>query len=468
MKTRNLLWLPVVLLMAACGDEEEGSVVSSMPIQFSAEISASRVTGDSWEIGDRIGISMSGAETKTNLPYVTVQTDGKFSAEGEELRFPDVPGDVVFHAYYPYSETLNGNMLTFNADGKTDVLWAEKSVSAEEQTAAAVSLEFSHVLSKVLVKTTGFAEDVEVALEGASYNQATLNITDGTVAGAGEPEETSFFLLATSNPGEFSAIFLPETTAGTKTLVVTSESEGREWRYDLSSFTFVGGTQNIYEIDRSNAGIKFTSTIIPWTSGEPADLKDPEGGPITMTIKRLLAGKTYTPDTDYYYDQVNLEGKNGYTYDSGNGFGENVENNWKWNADLKEKCEKSSITFHYEGGRLTADALDNGTEKKGIEVTVDENDRTLTFSQAPFTFHGHFTDNWVGGYVQNGENPYPEQVGTVWYLFAQTPGTEAGSFILGEDVTNVEDLFTTGMHWAYHLTWEGGSGNYRVLNFVEK
>ena len=163
MKTRNLLWLPVVLLMAACGDEEEGSVVSSMPIQFSAEISASRVTGDSWEIGDRIGISMSGAETKTNLPYVTVQTDGKFSAEGEELRFPDVPGDVVFHAYYPYSETLNGNMLTFNADGKTDVLWAEKSVSAEEQTAAAVSLEFSHVLSKVLVKTTGFAEDVEVA-----------------------------------------------------------------------------------------------------------------------------------------------------------------------------------------------------------------------------------------------------------------------------------------------------------------
>ena len=135
---------------------------------------------------------------------------------------------------------------------------------------------------------------------------------------------------------------------------------------------------------------------------------------------------------------------------------------------MKAKCENSSITFYYEGGRLTADALDNGTEKKGIEVTVDENDRTLTFSQAPFTFHGHFTDNWVGGYVQNGENPYPEQVGTVWYLFAQTSGTEAGSFILGEDVTNVEDLFTTGMHWAYHLTWEGGSGNYRVLNFVEK
>ena len=422
MKTRNLLWLPAVLLMAACGKEEEGSVVSSMPIQFSAEISASRVTGDSWDIGDRVGISMSGesAETKLNLPYVTVQTDGKFNAEGEELRFPDTPSDVVFHAYYPYGEISN-DLMTFNVDGKTDILWAEKTVSAEEQTAAAVSLEFSHVLSKVLVKTTGFA-----------------------------------------------AIFLPETTAGTKTLVVTSESEGREWKYDLSSFTFVGGTQNIYEIDRSNAGIKFTNKIIPWTSGEPADLKDPTGGPITMTIKRFLAGKTYTPDTDYYYDQLDEQGGSGWTYDSGNGFGDNVEDNWKWNADLKAKCENSSITFYYEGGRLTADALDNGTEKKGIEVTVDETAKTLTFSQAPFTFHSYFTDNWVGGYVENGSNPEPGKEGTVWYLFAQTPGTEAGSFILGEDVTNVEDLFTTGMHWAYHLAWDGGSGNYRVLNFVEK
>ena len=469
MKARKLFWLPAVMLMAACGNEEESSLVSSMPIQFSAEIAASRVTDDSWNIGDRIGISMTGdGSEKTNLPYVTVQTDGKFSAEGEELRFPDEPKEVNFYAYYPYSETLSGDILTFNVDGKTDVLWAQKTVSAEEQTAAAVSLEFSHVLSKVLVKTTGFAEDVAVALEGASYNQGTLNIMDGTVAGTGEQEVISFTLLATSNPGEFSAIFLPETTAGTKTLVVTSESEDREWKYDLSSFAFEGGKQYIYEIDRKNAGNKFTSTIIPWTSGEPADLKDPEGGPITMTIKRLLAGKTYTPDTDYYYDQLNEQGGSGYTYDSGNGFGDNVEDNWKWNADLKAKCENSSITFYYEGGRLTADALDNGTEKKGIEVTVDENDRTLTFSQAPFTFHGHFTDNWVGGYVQNGENPYPEQVGTVWYLFAQTPGTEAGSFILGEDVTNVEDLFTTGMHWAYHLTWDGGSGNYRVLNFVEK
>ena len=160
MKTRNLLWLPAVLLMAACGKEEEGSVVSSMPIQFSAEISASRVTGDSWDIGDRVGISMSGAEPKVNLPYVTVQTDGKFNAEGEELRFPDTPSDVVFHAYYPYGEISN-DLMTFNVDGKTDILWAEKTVSAEEQTAAAVSLEFSHVLSKVLVKTTGFAPEPE-------------------------------------------------------------------------------------------------------------------------------------------------------------------------------------------------------------------------------------------------------------------------------------------------------------------
>ena len=145
-----------------------------------------------------------------------------------------------------------------------------------------------------------------------------------------------------------------------------------------------------------------------------------------------------------------------------------MEDNWKWNADLKAKCENSSITFRYAGGQLTADAVDDGTAKNGIEVTVDETAKTLTFSQAPFSFHGYFTDNWVGGYVENGLNPEPDKVGTVWYLFAQTPNTEAGSFILGSSVTNVEELFTTGMHWAYLLTWTSNSKNYRVLNFVEK
>ena len=456
MKARKLFWLPAVMLMAACGNEEESSLVSSMPIQFSAEISASRVTGDSWNIGDRIGISMTGdGSEKTNLPYVTVQTDGKFSAEGEELRFPDEPKEVNFYAYYPYSETLSGDILTFNVDGKTDVLWAQKTVSAEEQTAAAVSLEFSHKLSKVLVRTTGFADDVAVALKGSCYSQGTLNIKDGTVDGAGEQEETSFSLLATSKPGEFYAIFVPETENANKTLVLTSESEDREWEYDLQSFAFEGGKQYIYDIDRSNAGIVFTNKIIPWISSDPDDLKNPIGGPIPLTIKRYLNGKTFKPDINYFFDSLGETGTNGYTNNGGNGFGNNVTENGQWTQDLKDKCESSSIKFYYgEDGQLMADAVNDGVAISGIIVTVDEKNKTLAFSREPFDYHWVFNDK-----VSWGRDDY-------WLLFAQNDAPQWGSFTMNTAVNEIEKLFVGDkIHLAFYSTKDK---TYYVANFVKE
>ena len=454
MKARKLFWLPAVMLMAACGNEEESSLVSSMPIQFSAEISASRVTGDSWEIGDRIGISMTGGGSeKANLPYVTVQTDGKFSAEGEEHSFPDVPEDVEFRAYYPYSEALDNNVLTFDVDGKTDVLWATKAVSADEQTAAAVSLEFGHVMSKVLVRTSGFNDDLSVALEGEIYNKGTLDITDGTVAGT-EAEETTFRLMATTEAGEFSAIFVPEAEGVNKTLVLTSESEDREWKYELVSLKFEGGKQYIYDIDRSNAGIVFTNKIIPWISSDPDDLKNPIGGPIPLTIKRYLNGKTFKPDINYFFDRLGETGTNGYTNNGGNGFGNNVTENGQWTQDLKDKCESSSIKFYYgEDGQLMADAVNaGGTTKSGIIVTVDEKNKTLAFSSEPFDYHWAFTDK-----VSCGRDD-------CWLLLAQNEEPEYGSFTLNTAVNDIEKLFAGDkLHLAF---WSMKDKTYYVVNFV--
>ena len=454
MKARNLFWLPAVLLMAACGNEDESSVASLMPIQFSAEISASRVAGDTWEVGDRIGITMSGTsiEKMANVPYVTVQTDGRFSAESTELRFPDIPSDVEFHAYYPYSSDVTDDVLTFDVDGTTDVLWAEKAVPAVEQTAAAVSLDFSHVLSKVLVRTTGFAEDVEVALTGTTYSRGTLNIADGTVAGVGEAEEMTVSLSATSNSGEFSAIFVPDASAGNKKLVVVSASEDRQWEYELTSVSFAGGTQYIYDVDRDNAGIVVTNTIIPWTSEEPVDLKDPIGGPIPLTIERYLAGKTFKPDLDYFFDGVDENGENGNTNSNGQGFGDNFEG-WQWSEKLCEQCEASSIRFYYgEDGTLMADAMNDATPVDGIEVTVDEKNRTLTFSKEPFDYGWQFTDK-----VDHGRDE-------CWLLFAQNETPQYGSFTLNTVVDDIEKLFVGD---KFHLAfWSTKDGKYYVVNFV--
>ena len=471
MKTRNLFWLSAALLMAACTNEEDISMASSSAIQFNAAISESRVIGNTWEKGDKVGISMSaGGSMTNNVLYTAKDASGTFQTNGTALRFPDEsPSDVTFYAYYPYNETLADNKtLTFEVDGKTDVLWTKETVSVDEQALNTVELGFSHALSKVILQADGFPEDIEVTLS-EGYSQATLDITTGTVT-PGTAETDYSVNLVKGDDGNYSAIVLP-CTGITKTLTIASATEGKQWTYTISSATYAGGRQYAYKASyRDAAGVQFTENGINGWGGDTANPEDLGEGTVSVRPKKIaecLNGKTYTLNTDYYYDQLKEDGTGGWTDGDGSAFGDNFNDSWKWNEDLKNKCENSSITFHYEGGELTADAVDNGTEKTGIEVTVDETAKTLTFSEAPFTFHSHFTDNWVGGYVQDGTNNYPDKVGTVWYLLAQTPGTEAGNFILGSNVTNVEDLFTTGMHWAYHLQWTDSEG-YRVLNFVEK
>ena len=90
--------------MAACTNEEDISMASSSAIQFNAAISESRVIGNTWEKGDKVGISMSaGGSMTNNVLYTAKDASGTFQTNGTALRFPDEsPSDVTFYAYYPY------------------------------------------------------------------------------------------------------------------------------------------------------------------------------------------------------------------------------------------------------------------------------------------------------------------------------------------------------------------------------
>ena len=147
MKTRYLFGLSAALLMAACTNEEDISMASSSAIQFNAAISESRVIGNAWEKGDKVGISMSaGGSMTNNVLYTAQDANGTFQTDGTALRFPDdQQSDVTFYAYYPYNETLADNKtLTFEVDGKTDVLWTSETVSVANQASNTVQLGFSH------------------------------------------------------------------------------------------------------------------------------------------------------------------------------------------------------------------------------------------------------------------------------------------------------------------------------------
>ena len=85
-----------------------------------------------------------------------------------------------------------------------------------------------------------------------------------------------------------------------------------------------------------------------------------------------------------------------------------------------------------------------------IEVTVDDENKTLAFSKEPFDYTWVFTD------FKNKSDD------TSWRLFAME---SAGNFTFNDKITDNKDLFKDNkMHWAFYST----DGNMVVVNFVEK
>ena len=467
MKTRNLFWLSAALLMAACTNEEDISMASSSAIQFNAAISESRVIGNAWEKGDEVGISMNaGGSMTNNVLYTAQDANGTFQTDGTALRFPDEsPSDVTFYAYYPYSNTLaDDKTLTFEVDGKTDVLWTSQTVSVESQASNTVQLGFSHALSKVILQAEDFPEDIEVTLS-EGYSQATLDITTGTVTGSTAAETGYSVNLVKGEDGNYSAIVLP-CTGITKTLTIASATEGKQWTYTISSATYAGGQQYAYKASyRNAAGVQFTENGINGWGGDTSSPEDLGSGTVSdrpKSIAELLAGKTYVPDMNYFFDRLAKQDNGTYALGNSygeNNFGENIGSVYGlWSQDMHDGCKISSITFYYgEGGKLMARSENavgpNYTTTESItdiEVTVDDVNKTLAFSEEPFDY------TWVFSDFKNKSED------TSWRLFAME---SAGNFTFNDDITDNKDLFEDNkMHWAFYST----DGNMVVVNFVEK
>ena len=467
MKTRNLFWLSAALLMAACTNEEDISMASSSAIQFNAAISESRVIGNAWEKGDEVGISMNaGGSMTNNVLYIAQGANGTFQTNGTALRFPDEsPSDVTFYAYYPYSSTLADNKtLTFEVDGKTDVLWTSETVTVDKQASNTVELGFSHALSKVILQAEGFPEDIEVTLS-EDYSQATLDITTGTVTGSTAAETGYSVNLVKGEDGNYSAIVLP-CTGTTKTLTIASATVGKQWTYTISSATYAGGQQYAYKASyRDAAGVQFTENGIKGWGGDtanPEDLGEGTESERPMSIAELLAGKTYVPDMSYFFDRLKKQGDGTYALGNSYGegsFGENIGSVYGlWSQVMHDGCKISSIKFYYgEGGKLMVRSENavgpNYTTTESItdiEVTVDDVNKTLAFSEEPFDY------TWVFSDFKNKSEDTSRR------LFAME---SPGNFIFNNDITDNKDLFKDNkMHWAFYST----DGNMVVVNFVEK
>lgn len=111
--------------------------------------------------------------------------------------------------------------------------------------------------------------------------------------------------------------------------------------------------------------------------------------------KTALAGKTFEHNTNYFADWVKLDWTGGWT---GNGSAlfttpDFDSQSWFWNQAAHDAAKASSISFYLDGSDIKANAVDNGVTKTGIEVMIDTEDGSITFSEAPFTYSWLYTNN---------------------------------------------------------------------------
>ena len=164
---------------------------------------------------------------------------------------------------------------------------------------------------------------------------------------------------------------------------------------------------------------------------------------------------------NYFYDSPGVEG-DGWMNDPNTYFGEHLGNPSPWDQYLYNGCEVASISFYYdeENEKLMANSVnaigDNKDQTEaidGIEVTIDEANRRLTFSEEPFDYNWIFTD------FMNSEISDV----TYWQLIAHTEGSTYNVDFTG---TAIKDFFKNN---ELHLTyWSKKDNCYYIVNFVQQ
>lgn len=304
MKSVNQISLSAIMmaaafLLAGC-EKENDSTVDNRPVK--ARITSTidgmvtRAAGTAWAPGDRIGIyafTAEGTEFRANAPYVTTAGEGVFTADGEELYFPNI-GNVVFYAYYPFagtdgtypgadgtiSKTITAADQTADAQPKIDYLFAGDFTANSAN--PNVQFRFDHCMSRIVLNFLpgdGITalDDIEYTLSGILL-AGTFNTRYGyTSADAATPAAP----LTMSVPGRAAAeltsalILFPQQSDGDKTLTLTMR--GTEY---TSTFKFKenpknGGVRELaaghtytYNVKINNTSMTISpATIAGWGDG---------------------------------------------------------------------------------------------------------------------------------------------------------------------------------------------------------
>ena len=375
----------IVTLLSSC--EETDRVLtgeSRMPAVFTPliedEVSAgtsTRVTGNTWEAGDQVGIYMmkdkvdlKASNLATNVAYKTsvigTNTSLVPANADETIYYPGDGSKVNFTAYYPYkSGTTTSyyiNVATQNPQSAIDLLYCQNTTAYSQHNAAA-SLTFTHKLSKVIVNVTRGSSlgttnisALTSAIKGTP-NTGYLNLTNGVTTNVNTYVDAISFLKTASAADKvvFEAILIPHSTG----------YANRAITFTLGSTTYTYPTTQTFE-----SGKKYTYNLILTSSG--------------VALQEISIG-------DWGTGTANWDGKYALTTSSGNA----VFSNWGSTKTITIKTTASTTPAitNSASSWLTA-SLGDATSSGGwytrtLTLTASENTSTNSRSgTVTFTVEG--------------------------------------------------------------------------------
>lgn len=290
MNTKLLTVCALIFSFVFCGCSSSDSDEPRMPVEISVigALGYSRVSGNTWENNDAIGIS---SETIINSKYVTADGSGIFKAAANAIKIAD-GATLSLNAYYPYSSSVNQSSRIISFTEPEDFLFAPTvSVSHSNPTA---NFTFSHCMTKItfVIKDaknpSTLASGGTLTLSGV-HKAGTFNTSTGIVAPLTEATSISGSF---ATDGVISFILPPKTTADQ--LGISVDYNGRTFSSEFDTPAYAAGTEYRYNVDvtyiEASASITVSApSIRAWVVEESGDINlgqngDDNGGDDSGTI----------------------------------------------------------------------------------------------------------------------------------------------------------------------------------------
>lgn len=322
MKLSNLLYAGMLssLALVSCTDNDENSEwTGSEGVVFTTSIQ-SRVSGNSWNANDEVGIFMTpnGSEiasaTVANKKYLA-QTNGSLvAAPGEGIYLP-ATGKVDFIAYYPYSNALSGNVMDVNvADqskpGAIDLLYSNETKGVEAANGKTIALKFVRKMSKLTLnmtkdETIESFEGLKVEMKGIA-TEGKFDLANGTVK-ATDGKNTQAVAMNIGNveahTAMATAIILPTAAATDQTKMdLTFTLAGKTFTHSIADLTaFEAGKNVTFKATLSVHNGKpvvtvGNATIVDWVGVPGGDFDvnfDGEGGGTEPGEEKVLLDEPF-------------------------------------------------------------------------------------------------------------------------------------------------------------------------------